>query len=306
MWSAGCLLGYSTDLDGVRHGKIHAVQPYVFGRGTIQFREKECQLLCGPFRYGHEAFPDGVLLVDEIFLIQQKDLFFIRKPGQTHGELLRIFDGQNDAPGAIFQLFGLEHTRFGQGRKVLPGGDEPCAVRAGQHALGGEVVDHEGLGEFQVSAGLGNVGDLVEGQSKHALRAGGDCAVGAPVVLIGREAGSGTRDGFESITGTEDVCKYSQELTSTGAVITAVVSNPNAIGYASLSAVNDTVKTVLVNGVAPSEETVLSGDYQIQRPFVFVTKSDSALSESAQQFFDFALSTDASDIIADAGAVPLV
>ena len=128
----------------------------------------------------------------------------------------------------------------------------------------------------------------------------------APVVLIGREAGSGTRDGFESITGTEDVCKYSQELTSTGAVITAVVSNPNAIGYASLSAVNDTVKTVLVNGVAPSEETVLSGDYQIQRPFVFVTKSDSALSESAQQFFDFALSTDASDIIADAGAVPLV
>ena len=108
------------------------------------------------------------------------------------------------------------------------------------------------------------------------------------------------------LTGTEDVCKYSQELTSTGAVITAVVSNPNAIGYASLSAVNDTVKTVLVNGVAPSEETVLSGDYQIQRPFVFVTKSDSALSESAQQFFDFALSTDASDIIADAGAVPLV
>ena len=96
------------------------------------------------------------------------------------------------------------------------------------------------------------------------------------------------------------------ELTSTGAVITAVVSNPNAIGYASLSAVNDTVKTVLVNGVAPSEETVLSGDYQIQRPFVFVTKTDTALSEAAQQFFDFALSADASDVIADAGAVPLV
>ena len=128
----------------------------------------------------------------------------------------------------------------------------------------------------------------------------------APVVLIGREAGSGTRDGFESITGTEDVCKYNQELTSTGAVITAVLSNPNAIGYASLSAVDDTIKTVLVDGVAPSEETVLSGEYQIQRPFVFVTKADAELSEAAQQFFDFALSTDASDIIADAGAVPLV
>ena len=113
MWSAGCLLGYSTDLDGVRHGKIHAVQPYVFGRGTIQFREKECQLLCGPFRYCHKAFSDGGLLVDKIFLIQQKNLLFLRKPGQTHREFLRVPDGQCDAPGAVFQLFGLEHARFG-------------------------------------------------------------------------------------------------------------------------------------------------------------------------------------------------
>lgn len=128
----------------------------------------------------------------------------------------------------------------------------------------------------------------------------------APVVLIGREAGSGTRDGFESITGTEDACAYNQELTSTGAVITAVASNPNAIGYASLSSVSDSVKTLLVNGVAPSEETVLSGDYQIQRPFVFVTRTGVELSEAAQSFFDFAISADASDIIADAGAVPLV
>ncbi len=127
-----------------------------------------------------------------------------------------------------------------------------------------------------------------------------------PVVLIGREAGSGTRDGFESITGTEDACKYNQELTSTGAVITAVSSNPSAIGYASLSAVSDQVKTLLVNGVAPSEETVLSGDYKIQRPFVFVTNNATELSEAAQDFFNFAISADASDIIADAGAVPLV
>ncbi len=127
----------------------------------------------------------------------------------------------------------------------------------------------------------------------------------APVVLIGREAGSGTRDGFESITGTEDLCQYRQELTSTGDVITTVSTNPNAIGYASLSAVSDSVKTVTVNGVAPSEETVLSGEYLVQRPFVMATRSTEPLSEAAQAFFDYALSSEAAPIIAGAGAVPL-
>ena len=125
------------------------------------------------------------------------------------------------------------------------------------------------------------------------------------IVLIGREAGSDTRDGFESITGTEDLCQYRQELTSTGDVITTVSTNPNAIGYASLSAVSDSVKTLTVNGVAPSEETVLSGEYLVQRPFVMVTSSSEALSETAQAFFDYALSSEAAPIIAGAGAVPL-
>lgn len=125
------------------------------------------------------------------------------------------------------------------------------------------------------------------------------------IVLIGREAGSGTRDGFESITGTEDMCQYRQELTSTGDVITTVSTNPNAIGYASLSAVSDKVKTLLVDGVAPSEETVLSGEYLVQRPFVMATRSTEALSEAAQMFFDYALSSEAAPIIAGAGAVPL-
>lgn len=127
----------------------------------------------------------------------------------------------------------------------------------------------------------------------------------APVVLIGREAGSGTRDGFESISGTEDACKYSQELTSTGAVITAVASNENAIGYASLASVSDSVKALTVNGVKASEETVKSGDYVVQRPFVLATRTGEALSESAQKFFDYITSSDASQVIADAGAVPL-
>ena len=125
------------------------------------------------------------------------------------------------------------------------------------------------------------------------------------ISCIGREAGSGTRDGFESITGTKDACKMDQELTSTGAVIEAVAGNPNAIGYASLSALKDSVMAVTVNGVACSEETVLDGSYEIQRPFVFVTKDGVELSDQAQAFFDFATSAEANELIRAAGAVPV-
>ena len=125
----------------------------------------------------------------------------------------------------------------------------------------------------------------------------------ASVVLIGREAGSGTRDGFESITGTENACQYRQELTSTGDVITAVSQNPDAIGYASLASVTDNVKALTVAGVAPTEDTVKDGSYVIQRPFVLVTKTDAPLSEAAQAFFDFATSSSAAELIAKEGAV---
>ena len=125
------------------------------------------------------------------------------------------------------------------------------------------------------------------------------------IVLVGREAGSGTRDGFESIVDVKDSCKYAQELTATGAVISAVEANPLAIGYASLSAIGDTVKAVTVGGVECSEETVKDGSYEVQRPFVFVTNDSVALSAQAQAFFDFATSTDAADLIRTAGAVPV-
>lgn len=127
------------------------------------------------------------------------------------------------------------------------------------------------------------------------------------ISCIGRESGSGTRDGFESITGTKDSCKLDQELTSTGGVIEAVAGNPNAIGYASLSAVegDDTVKILTVGGVAPSEETVLDGTYEIQRNFNFIINDSTALSDAAQAFVDWATSTEASDLIAGAGAVPV-
>ena len=125
----------------------------------------------------------------------------------------------------------------------------------------------------------------------------------AEIVLIGREAGSGTRDGFESITGTEEACKYRQELTSTGDVITTVSQNPDAIGYASLAALKDTVKAVSVDGVTASEATVKDGTYKVQRPFVLVTKEGTELSDTAQKFFDYATSADAAEVISAAGAV---
>ena len=125
----------------------------------------------------------------------------------------------------------------------------------------------------------------------------------AEIVLIGREAGSGTRDGFESITGTEGNCKYRQELTSTGDVITTVSQNPDAIGYASLAALKDSVKALKVGGVEPTEASVKDGSYVIQRPFVLVTVDGKELSKTAQEFFDYVTSAEAADIIAKAGAV---
>lgn len=125
------------------------------------------------------------------------------------------------------------------------------------------------------------------------------------IVVIGREAGSGTRDGFESITGTSDKCQMDQELTSTGAVIQAVGANEAAIGYASLAAVDDTIKTLTVEGVAPSEETVLDGTYKIQRNFNMITNDSKELSPAAQAFLDFATSLEAASLIEAAGAVPV-
>lgn len=145
------------------------------------------------------------------------------------------------------------------------------------------------------------IAKIYTGEIKNWKEVGGN---DAEIVLIGREAGSGTRDGFESITDTEDKCKYRQELTSTGDVITTVASNPNAIGYASLTAVKDTVKALTVGGVVASEETIKDGSYVVQRPFVLIIKKEETLSESAQKFFDYITSEAANEIISGAGVVP--
>lgn len=147
------------------------------------------------------------------------------------------------------------------------------------------------------------IGKIYTGEITNWKDVGGD---DKPIVLIGREAASGTRDGFESITDTKDKCKYNQELTSTGDVIQTVSSNPNAIGYASLAAIKDTVKTLSVENVKPSKDTIQNKTYKIQRDFVLVTKKDTKLSDAAQKFFDFATSKEADALIEKAGAIPVV
>ena len=192
--------------------------------------------------------------------------------------------------------------------KTLDIGLSSRALKADETGVTGTIVALDGIAIIVNKDS--KVEDLTVDQLKQMFtgeitnwsEVGGD---DGEIVLIGREAGSGTRDGFESIVDVKDSCKYAQELTATGAVISAVEANPLAIGYASLSAVGDTVKMVTVGGVECSEETVKDGSYEVQRPFVFVTNKSVTLSEQAQAFFDFATSTDAADLIRTAGAVPV-
>ena len=149
---------------------------------------------------------------------------------------------------------------------------------------------------------LETIGKIYTGEITNWKDVGG---ADGEIVLIGREAGSGTRDGFESITDTKDACKYRQELTSTGDVIATVSQNPNAIGYASLSAVKDSIKALTVGGVAPSEATVQDGSYVVQRPFELITKAGTQLTAEAQAFFDYITSAEVAEIITSAGVVPV-
>ena len=148
---------------------------------------------------------------------------------------------------------------------------------------------------------LEQIADIYTGKITNWSEVGGN---DAQIVLIGREAGSGTRGGFEEIVDVVDACQYRQELSSTGDVITTVAQNPDAIGYASLAAVKDTVKALKVAGVTPTEATVKDGTYTIQRPFVLATKTGEKLNDVAQAFFDYATSAEAGEIITAAGAVP--
>ncbi|MCQ2596067.1 MAG: phosphate ABC transporter substrate-binding protein [Treponemataceae bacterium] len=147
---------------------------------------------------------------------------------------------------------------------------------------------------------LKNISDIYTGVITNWSQLGGE---DAQIVVIGREAGSGTRDGFESVTGTKDKCVLRQELTSTGDVIASVASNANAIGYASLASVKGKVKIVSVEGVEPSEATIKNGTYKVQRPFVLVTDSARPLGKNAESFFNYATSPAVKPLLQKAGVV---
>lgn len=174
--------------------------------------------------------------------------------------------------------------------------------------LQGTVVAIDGIGIIVNTENpvadltIEQIGMIYSGKIDNWKEVGGN---DAPIVCIGREAASGTRDGFEEVTGTKDKCKYSQELTSTGDVVQTISGNPNAIGYASVASANDMVKMVCVEGVSPTTETIQNGKYKIQRNFVLVTKKATPLSQAAQEFFDFATSLQADSLIKEAGAVPV-
>ncbi|MEE1186898.1 MAG: phosphate ABC transporter substrate-binding protein [Acutalibacteraceae bacterium] len=225
------------------------------------------------------------------------------------GALGEAFKGEND--GVTFT-----YNPTGSGTGITAVSEDRCDIGLSSRALKDEEVE-KGLNEtilaydgIAVIVNNGNnvddltietIAKIYKGEITNWKEIGGD---DAEIVLIGREPNSGTRDGFESVVGVEDECKYRQELTATGDVISAVAGNPNAIGYASVASVKDTVKALKVEGVAPDTDTIKDGTYKIQRPFVLVTKTDTKLSDTAQAFYDFCLSEEAKDIITGAGVVP--
>lgn len=225
------------------------------------------------------------------------------------GALGEAFEGEND--GVTFTYnptgSGTGITAVAEGRCDIGLSSRALKDEEVQKGLIGTILAYDGIAVIVnpenpiVDLDVETIAKIYTGEITNWSEVGGN---DGEIVLIGREANSGTRDGFESITGTEDVCKYRQELTSTGDVITTVANNPNAIGYASVASVKDTVKAISVNGVAPTDETIKDGTYQIQRPFVLVTKTDGKLSETAQEFYDFCFSEDAKSIIESAGVVP--
>lgn len=225
------------------------------------------------------------------------------------GALGEAFEGENESvtftynpTGSGTGITAVEEGRCDIGLSSRALKDEETAK-----GLKGTVLAFDGIAVIVnnnnpvANLSLETIAEIYTGKITNWKDVGGN---DAEIVLIGRETNSGTRDGFESVVGVEDECKYRQELTATGDVISAVSGNPNAIGYASVASVKDTVKAVKVEGVAPSETTIKDGTYKIQRPFVLVTKEDTKLSDTAQDFFDYCLSEEAKTVITNAGVVP--
>ena len=222
----------------------------------------------------------------ESFMAMNKDVKFTYNPTGSGSGIQAVSEGRCD---------------IGLSSRALKDDEKASGLKETTLALDGIAINVNPQNPVK-DLTLEQIAKIYTGEITNWKDVGGN---DAEIVLIGREAGSGTRDGFESITDTKDACQYRQELTSTGDVITTVSQNPNAIGYASLAAIKDSVKALTVNSVAQTEATVNDATYLVQRPFVLVTKEGVALSETAQKFFDFATSADAASIISAAGAVPV-
>ena len=224
------------------------------------------------------------------------------------GALQESFMEQNSGVDVTYDPTGSGAGITGAQEGSLDIGLSSRALKDGETGVSATVIALDGIGIIVNNANM--VEDLTTDQI--AAIATGEVTnwkeVGGPdaeIVMIGREAGSGTRDGFESILKVSDKCKYAQELTATGAVIAAVQANENASGYASRAALDDSVKALKVNGIACTEETVKDGSYTVQRPFVFVTKDGAQQTPAVKAFIDFATSADAASLISNAGAVPV-
>ena len=142
---------------------------------------------------------------------------------------------------------------------------------------------------------------IYKGEIKNWSEVGG---TDAPIVVVGREAGSGTRGAFEELLEVEDICVYANELDSTGAVMAKVASTPGAIGYVSLDVVDETVVAVALDEVAPTEENIKAGSYFLSRPFVMATQGEvSAQSEAVQELFNFLASEEGKELIKSVGLI---
>lgn len=234
---------------------------------------------------GSTSMEKVISTLGEAYEKENKDVTFTYDPTGSGAGIQAVLDGRSD--------IGLSSRALKNDEK--------------SKGLEEKVLAYDGIGiivnkENKISnLSLEDIQKIYMGKIKNWKELGGS---DSDIVLIGREAGSGTRDGFESITKLNDKCKYNQELTSTGDVVTTVSNNPNAIGYASMASLKDSIKTVSVNDIMPTDKTVKDGSYSIQRPFMLITKKDAKLSDSAQGFYNFIISKKANDLISSAGVVP--
>lgn len=234
---------------------------------------------------GSSSIEKTIGILGEVFQNQNKHISFTFNPTGSTAGITAVAEGRCD---------------IGLSSRELKEEEKKAGLKATVLAYDGiaVIVNKENI---VADLDVETIGKIYSGEITNWKEVGGN---DGEIVLIGREAGSGTRDGFEAVTDTVGKCKYRQELTSTGDVITSVTNNPNAIGYASVASVKDTVKVLTVDGIEVNEETIRNGEYVIRRPFIMVTKKNRELSEIAKKFYEFALSEEAEKYIIMAGVVP--